>query len=241
MKKLFTIVILPLCILGLGYLVYSSINKPVKFNKEKEAREKEAIEILKDIRTLQVMYKSNNNRYAPCMDTLIDFYKNGKITIMAQYGSEDDSSAVKHTEDVKRGLRGLTGAKLNEKLFELYQAGDKNLIVRFPMLTNVKDTLFNDKPNFDPEKLRYIPYADGDTIIMSTVVKMVSGVEVPLFEAKIPYAYRPAPGAPFRGLLSGMDEQLIINLNAERESTNRYPGLMVGSIENANNNAGNWE
>ena len=38
-----------------------------------------------------------------------------------------------------------------------------------------------------------------------------------------------------------MDEQLIINLNAERESTNRYPGLMVGSIENANNNAGNWE
>ena len=241
MKKLFTIVILPLCILALGYLIVSSINKPVKFNKEKEAREKEAIEILKDIRTLQVMYKSNFNRYAPCMDTLIDFYNNGKITIMTQFGSEDDSSAVMHTETVKRSLRGLTGAKLNEKLYELYLAGDKNLIIRFPALTAVKDTLFNDRPHFNPEKLRYIPYAEGDTVIMSTVVKMVSGVEVPLFEAKIPFGVRPAPGAPFRGLLTGMDEQLIINLNADREDTGRYPGLMVGSIENANNNAGNWE
>jgi hypothetical protein len=38
-----------------------------------------------------------------------------------------------------------------------------------------------------------------------------------------------------------MDRQLIINLIAEREDTERYPGLMVGSVENPNNNAGNWE
>ena len=76
---------------------------------------------------------------------------------------------------------------------------------------------------------------------MATAVKTVSGVEVPLFEAKIPYGWRPAPGEDFRGLLAGMNEQLIINLNAEREETNRYPGLMVGSIDSPNNNAGNWE
>ena len=39
----------------------------------------------------------------------------------------------------------------------------------------------------------------------------------------------------------GMDRQQIVNLVSEREDTDRYPGLMVGSIDNANNNAGNWE
>ncbi len=242
MKKLLTIVILPLCIIALAYLIITSINKPVKFNKEMELRKQEGIEILKDIRTLQVTYKSAYNHYAPCMDSLIDFYNNGHIIILTQFGSEDDSLAVAHTEAVKRNYRNLKGNQLNEKLYELYQAGDKNLIVRLPVPTAVRDTLFNGRvPAFDPEKLRYIPYSEPDTVIMRTTIKMVSGVEVPLFEAQIPFGFRPAPGEPFRGLLSGMDEQLIINLNAEREDTGRYPGLMVGSIENANNNAGNWE
>ena len=42
-------------------------------------------------------------------------------------------------------------------------------------------------------------------------------------------------------LLRGMDRQQIVNLVSEREDTDRYPGLMVGSVDNANNNAGNWE
>ena len=212
MKKLFTYAILPLCAIALAYFIFMSITKPVKFNTEQAAREKVAIERLKDIRTLQVTYKSAFNRYAPTMDTLIDFYKNGKITIVKQIGSMDDSVAVA-----------------------------KKLVRRESIEVFVRDTLFNNRPNFDVEALRYIPFSDEDTIIMSTIVKQVSGVDVPLFEAKIPYGVRPAPGQPFRGLLKGMDEQLIINLNAERNDTNRYPGLMVGSIDNANNNAGNWE
>lgn len=212
MKKLFTIFLLPVCALALAYFIFMSITKPVKFNAEQSAREKVAIERLKDIRTLQVTYKSAYNHYAPTMDTLIDFYKNGKITIVKQIGSMDDSAAVA-----------------------------KKLVRRENIDIMVKDTLFNDRPDFDVEALRYIPFSEEDTVIMSTVVKVVSGVDVPLFEAKIPYGFRPAPGEPFRGLLKGMDEQLIINLNADREDTGRYPGLMVGSVENANNNAGNWE
>ena len=46
---------------------------------------------------------------------------------------------------------------------------------------------------------------------------------------------------PFDVLLKGMDRQLIVNLNEERKITNRYPGLKVGSIDQPNNNAGNWE
>ncbi len=231
MRKLLTYFILPLAILALAFLLYRSINEPVKFQNELKQRSNVAIERLKDIRTLQSTFKDTYGHYAPVMDSLIDFYNNGKITIIRQIGSEDDSVAVLHTEAVKKQFKNLKGNQLAEKLFDLYQKGDQNLIIRIPQLTDVRDTLFTSRPSFKVDDLRYIPFSDGDTVIMSSIVKTVSGVEVPLFEAKMPYW----------SLLKGMDRQQIVNLVAEREDTDRYAGLMVGSIENANNNAGNWE
>ena len=231
MRKLLTYFILPLCILALAFLLYRSINEPVKFNKERDQRLNVGIERLKDIRTLQVTYKDTYGHYAPVMDSLIDFYKNGKITIVRQIGSEDDSTMVLHTEAVKKTLRTLKGEQLQAKLYELYEAGDNKLIIRLPQQTPVKDTIFHSRPDFKVEDLRYIPFSEGDTVIMKSIIKQVSGVDVPLFEAQMPYW----------SILKGMDHQQIVNLVAEKEDTGRYPGLMVGSIENANNTAGNWE
>ena len=56
-------VILFIGIVGLVYAIYSSIMKPVNFNKQKEKREAVAIQRLKDIRTLQVAYKSVNGKF----------------------------------------------------------------------------------------------------------------------------------------------------------------------------------
>lgn len=227
MKKILTYVILPLIIALLAFLVYKSISKPVKFNSEQAAREKIAIQQMKDIRTLQNAYKSVYAHYAPVMDSLVDFYNNGKMTIVMQIGSEDDSTAVLHTEAIKKQNKKITP----EELFAMYQAGDKNILVSLPMPIAVKDTLFNDKPSFNPASLKTIPFSEGDTVIMRTIIKQVSGVDVPLFEAQMPYW----------SLLKNMDHQLIVNLCAEREDVGRYAGLMVGSIDNPNNNAGNWE
>ncbi|HKM12858.1 MAG TPA: hypothetical protein PL115_02175 [Bacteroidales bacterium] len=202
MKKLLTYFILPLVIVVLAVLIVRSINEPVKFNHEKDARQEVAIQRLKDLREIQTTFKSAFGYYAPVMDTLIDFYNNGKITIVRQIGSMDDSIAVA-----------------------------KKLVRRENIEIFVRDTLFHSRPDFCIDSLRYIPFSHGDTVIMSAVNKMVSGVNVPLFEAKMPY----------NSLLKGMDRQLVINLIADREDTERYPGLMVGSIENPNNNAGNWE
>ena len=202
MKKLLTYFILPLVIIVLGVLIVRSINEPVRFGKEKDARQEVAIQRLKDIREIQTTFKSAFGYYAPVMDTLVDFYNNGKITIVRQIGSMDDSVAVA-----------------------------QKLVRRETIEIFVKDTLFTSRTDFNIDSLRYIPFSGGDTVIMSAVTKMVSGVNVPLFEAKM----------PFKSLLRDMDRQLIINLIAEREDTERYPGLMVGSVENPNNNAGNWE
>lgn len=227
MKKLFTIVLLPIAIIGLVFLVYSSISKPVKFDKEKEARKLVAVQQLKDIRDLEVAYKSTFNHFTADPDSLKDFYLNGKMKVLLQVGSLDDSSAVANTEKIRKAKKNIT----NAQLYEMYQKGEKNLVFTIESEVPTKETILLDRKDFDVNKIGIIPFSNGDKVQMDAVVKTVSGVQVPLFEAKMPY----------NSLLKGMDQQLIVNLNAEMTDTDRYPGLMVGSVDNPNNNAGNWE
>lgn len=201
MKKLLTILILPLVILGLIYLVYASLTKPINFNKDCKLRDQVAIERLKDIRTLQATYKTDKGYFASSFDTLIDFYKNGTMVIIKQIGSLDDSLAVAQKRVRRDSIRMA-----------------------------IKDTLLK-RPGFVVDSLRYVPYSGGQEFEMRAVIKKVSGVDVPLFEAC----------TPFDVLYTGLDRQLTVNINSAREDTGRYPGLKVGSIDQPNNNAGNWE
>jgi hypothetical protein len=229
-RKVFTYLILPACIVGLTYSLVKSIMEPVEFNKHKDYRSEIAVQRLKDIRDLQVAYKNVNARYASTIDSLIMFYNDGKMKITLQVGSKDDSLAMAHTDVIKKKYRNLKAEQLNQKLHELYLAGEQNLVFQVTSEIPVKDTLFNDRPNFIADSLAFIPFC-GDSIIMESTIKKVSGVNVPLFEAKMPY----------KSLLKGLDNQLRINLDAEREDKGQYKGLMVGSVDAPNNNAGNWE
>ena len=226
-KIILEIVLFLLCIL-LVDLIVKSIMKPVNFNKQKAYRESVAIQRLKDIRTLQVAFKSVNGKFTSTVDSLADFYNNGKMGIVMQVGSMDDSLAVAHTEKVTKASRKkMTG----EDFLKLYEAGDKDLVFSVETKIPVKDTLFTGRDNFIVDSLKYIPFSGGQEVLMEAVVKTVSGVPVPLFEAKMPY----------KALLKGMDNQLRINLDAEKKDQNRYEGLQVGSVTAPNNNAGNWE
>ena len=229
-RKVFTYLLLPAAIVGLTYLLVQSIMEPVRFNKHKDYRTEMAVQRLKDIRDLQVAFKKVNARYASTIDSLIQFYNEGKMDLTLQVGSKDDSLAMAHTDVIKKKFRGLKPAQLNEKLYELYLAGEQNLVFEVKSQIPVKDTLFNDRPNFIVDSLAFIPFS-GDSIIMESTIKKVSGVNVPLFEASMPY----------KSLLKGLDNQLRINLDAEQEDKGRYKGLQVGSITAPNNNAGNWE
>ena len=228
-KKLFTWLILPALIVLLTYLLVQGIMQPVKFNEQKAFRESIAVQRLKDIRDLQVAYKNVNGKYVSTIDSLQNFYNEGKIKVVMQVGSKDDSLAMVNTKKITARLR-LKGEKLNQKLYELYQAGEKNLVFSVNSEVPVRDTLFHGRTDFNVDSLAMIPFS-GEPVEMSAIIKMVSGVKVPLFEAKMPYA----------ALLKGLDEQLIINLEAEKDDQGRYAGLMVGSIDAPNNNAGNWE
>ncbi len=225
--KIILEILLLIGIVGLVYAIYSSIMKPVNFNKQKERREAVAIQRLKDIRTLQVAYKGVNGKFTSTVDSLKNFYENGKMSIILQIGSADDSLAWTHTEKVKKANRKITP----EQLYKMYQDGDKNLVFSIVTQIPVKDTLFTNRPDFCVDSLAFIPFSGGEATQMEAVTRMVSGVPVPLFEARMPYKL----------LLKGLDNQLRINLDAERRDQNKYEGLQVGSVTAPNNNAGNWE
>jgi len=217
-------------IAALAWALIASIQKPVKFNEEVAARSKVGIQRLKDIRTLQEAFKSTHGRFSPTVDSLKLFYETGKMDIVMQIGSLDDSLAVVNTEAIKKANRKLKGDQLIAKLQEAYDNGQRVVFNRTTQIP-VKDTLFNHRTDFCIDSLYYIPFSGRQLTEMETVIKTVSGVQVPLFEARMPY----------RALCKGLDNQLRINLDASRKDQNKYEGLQVGSITVPNNNAGNWE
>lgn len=104
------------------------------------------------------------------------------------------------------------------------------LIKRDTIYVPAKDSLV--KKGFNPDSLQYVPYTDKAKFEMGAgILTTGSGVKVQVFEAKVPNSV----------FLNGLDHQEIINLNDRARKLDRYPGIKVGSLEEANNNAGNWE
>ena len=96
----------------------------------------------------------------------------------------------------------------------------------------IKDTIFSGRTvNF--EELRYIPFTDKTEFTMgATKVETGSQITIPVFEAKVTYPQ-------FLNDL-GADQE-VINLVDRYKSMDKFPGLMVGSLIQPNNDAGNWE
>jgi hypothetical protein len=200
-------------IIVLGYLIFDSIMTPIRFNRERQLRENATIHRLKDIRTAQLAFKSEYQRYTGDFDTLINFLKTGHFTVVKAIGSAPDSLI----EDL--------GKKEAEKI-----ALKEGLIERDTIQLSVIDSLFYS--GYPADSIRYVPFTSGYEFEMGAdEVETGSKVRVRVFEAKVPYSV----------LLAGLDQQLIVNYAEEREKITGYPGLKVGSLYEATNNAGNWE
>jgi hypothetical protein len=204
-------IVLIIAIVILGYFIYQSVLQPIRFNQEKDKRYNAAIERLKDIRTAQVAYKTVYGKYTGSLDSLIDFLKTGNFKVVKMVGSIPDS---------------LLDAGMTE-----LEALKKKLISRDTILVNVKDSLFK-RSDFVPDSIQFVPFTNKAKFEMAQgEILTGSKVKVNVFEAKVENDI----------LLNGLDKQLIINFNDNRIKIVGYPGLKVGSLDEANNNAGNWE
>ena len=114
--KIIVEILLALAAVGCVYGIYRSIMKPVNFNKEKARRQEVAVQRLKDIRTLEVAFKGANGRYTADIDSLINFYNTGKMDIIMQIGSSDDSLAMANTDRIKKENKKLDKNQMNQKL-----------------------------------------------------------------------------------------------------------------------------
>ncbi|MCX7697159.1 MAG: hypothetical protein N2Z72_05625 [Bacteroidales bacterium] len=80
-KRIVQLVLL-LIIVALVFLIYRSIETPIRFSNEKKAREQVIIQRLKQIRMIQELYNKMNNRYIPTWDSLVLFLKQGKVPLL---------------------------------------------------------------------------------------------------------------------------------------------------------------
>lgn len=228
MKTVFN-VILGLCAVVLVYICYASIMGPINFENAKKHREKAVIARLMEIRKAQQEYRNmNKQQYTDNMDSLIYFVKNQQLPFIFKQGELDDKQLESGLTE-RKAIAIINKAKKTGKYDEVKKAGLENF-KRDTMWVAVLDTIF--PKGFNPDSMRYVPYGNGaefEMAIRNDTAK--SGVAFCLLEVKTPYEV----------YLNGLDKQEIANMKDVQTKLGRYSGLMIGSLETANNNAGNWE
>ncbi len=205
-------IILIIAALGLAYAIYESVETPIRFEKAKKERYDAVISRLKDIRRAEIAYKDVNGQFTGSWDTLIHFVNTGELPLVRKIGMLTDS---------------MIEAGWNEQ-----RAIKEGRIIRDTLKIAIIDTLFGGK--FDASQLRIIPNTDQEFHLGADIIHSGSGVKIPIFEVA-------AHNNVILGDLKEDYGQEIINLNDKARTNSKYPGLKVGSLNEANNNAGNWE
>lgn len=198
-KRLIIEVVLAIVIVGLVIMVIRSVMEPVKFKSEKDFRYENTIQRLKDIRDVEIAFKTINRRYTSDFDSLINFAKEGNLYIVKMVPDPTDTT-------FRRSILDTIGT------------------------VPVMDTLFKNRENFNPENLRYIPHSAGQIFKLEAGFVEKSKIMIPVFQCS----------ALNTQILKGMDEQTIYNEDAKLKINDRFPGLMVGSMEEPSTD-GNWE
>jgi hypothetical protein len=195
----------------LAWLSYQSVMTPIEFNETRDFREKQVVARLIDIRTAETEYRNLNGDYTASIDTLINWVKTTNAKIV-----------------LKEGV--LTDKQLEEGMTEK-EAVKKGLIKRDTTYVPMIESLFS--KDYPIDSLRYIPFSNGQEFELekAEIVTGSAGIKVKVMCAKAPYS----------AYLSDLNKQELINLTETTEKLEKYPGLKFGDVEEANNNAGNWE
>jgi hypothetical protein len=202
---------------------------PINFEKTQNAREKEIIARLIDIRKAQVEYRNTHEgKYTASFDTLIDFVKTAKLPFVKKEGALSDEQLEKGMTE-KKAMALINKAKKTGNWKDVEKEGLMNF-KRDTMWIAVLDTIF--PKGFNADSLRYVPFGNGKQFEMASRQDTTkSGAPLNLFQAQTPY----------ETYIGDLVKQLLINLKDVKSKLGKYCGLRVGDIEQPNNNAGNWE
>ena len=168
LKSIIINIVLTAVVVFLAIKVIQSIKAPIDFGNEKNAREAQVVQRLKDIRDAEIQFKQAYNKYTSDFDSLIDFCKNYEIPIVMIVPDPEDTTFTKTINDT------LGYVKVLDSLF-----GKRNQF----NINELSVVPFSDPTtNFE---------------IHDSIIKR-GGISVPVFEVKTPYeVYLNTPGAKF--------------------------------------------
>jgi len=92
-------IILAAVIILLGFLLFRSINKPVKFENNLTTRGEAIVAKLKDIRTAENLFRYQYGRYTSSFDSLKEFVKFGKIPEVKMIPDPNDTTFTRAISD----------------------------------------------------------------------------------------------------------------------------------------------
>ena len=221
-----TLLVIAIC--AMSYLCVTSITVPIEFEQEQAKREQQIIKKLVDIRKVQIEYQKINNHFCPNAGTKNHISRESKPPIVHKEGTLTDDQ--------------LKNGKKKKKALAIIKRGNKKEIAanglenfrRDTTYVSVYETLLaNDYTLEQIKDLVVIPFSNGTKFQFDTItyISAASGLPTPLFEVS----------AHYDTYLSDLDRQQLINLKDKQTKMNRFNGLKVGSVEEPNNNSGNWE
>ena len=243
-------VLLVVSIVYLAYLCVSSVVVPIRFENTRMEREQAVVANLIHLRTAEAEFKLENGRYTDNLDSLILFLKTAPKKEVLKEGSLTDKqleNGMTEHKAAKLMEKALLKARVNLKtdvdsvLYAYVWANDREVVSnglqgfrRDTIYRNMIETLFKGEFTADNiDGITYIPYSNGKRyeIEVNNHYTTSQGIVVPIMAAK----------AHYRTYLSDLNKLELINLIDKEEKLDHYPGLMFGSTDAPNNNAGNWE
>ena len=148
--------------LVLVFLIFRSINSPIKFNEVKNERYSKVIDRLKDIRNAQIAFKSVNGVYSNDFEELIQFIDSAEFTIT----QKRDSSYMEY-----------------DRIYRIDML--REVIVTDTLgFVSVKDSLFAN--NLDYKNMASVPI-EGMESLFSLKADIIdkNGYNVPVFEVRV--------------------------------------------------------
>lgn len=148
----------------LAYKVYRVIMEPIEFENLQSKRYEHVKKRLEQIREAELTYKGEFAQFQGDIDQLVQFVDTGKVSIYER----KDSSFMRYNKKYQKDMNVDT------------------VIVRLIGQEYVKNRLFG--PDFDAQKLLYIPFSDNVKFTLGASTIERNGVKVPVFEVKAPNA-----------------------------------------------------
>lgn len=214
-------ILLVIIVLILSVLAFRSIMRPEKFKLIYSERETEIRNRLITIRAAQQVYKLEHKKYADNIDDLVQFVKNGTITIVKLNGSIPEGMSEK--DAFAKGFITKTEEKYpaSKKIREIDQ--------------NVKEA--------NLKNFQFIPENNGKKfeIQVATIQNtfQVYRIDVPL-DAILANMQRSISPKNTNFITKGINFIFYNNLENEKQYKNLYKPMWLGSLSEAIT-TGSWE